>query len=95
MRYLALLPLLISTTTLADSLDAHPTLSTNGSWVPVMLIIVAGMFLAAAVIGPIVRANMPEEIPPSAHSHDEPAHPSNQHDTGGSAHPAPEHDSHH
>lgn len=45
----------------------HPMLSQDGSWAGVMVIIVLGMFLAAMVIGPIVRANMPEEPPPAAH----------------------------
>jgi hypothetical protein len=81
MRYLCFISVFVCSAALAENLDAQPTLSTNGSWVPVMLIIVAGMFLAAAVIGPIVRANMSEETPP-ADSHDS----SHHHDTGGPAH---------
>ena len=59
---------------------AHPTIPpTDTTWPGAMLIIIAGMFLAAAVIGPAVRANMPDEIPPD-HGHDD------HHDTGGHGH---------
>ncbi|MEA2709190.1 MAG: hypothetical protein QOF78_1791 [Phycisphaerales bacterium] len=39
-------------------------------WPAIMMMIVLGMFLAAAAIGWAVRMNMPEEVPQS-HSHDE------------------------
>ena len=96
MRTLALLTLLVATSTFAETPDTHPVLSTNGSWVPIMLIVVGGLFLAAAVIGPIVRANAPEEVPP-AHSHDEPPGTSHHHGASGTVNPAPEDDlpSHH
>src|SRR4051812_6543328 len=71
--------------------DAHPILSENGSWVPIMLIIIGGMFLAATVVGIVVRANMPEEVPP-AHSHDEPPGASHHHGRSGTINPEPEHD---
>jgi hypothetical protein len=49
----------------------HPRLPVdNATWAGVALIVIAGMFLASAAIGPIVRANAPEEVP-DAHSHDE------------------------
>jgi len=73
-----------------EAVPPHPAISQDSSWVPVMLIVIGGMFLAAAVIGPIVRANMPEEIPPPAHSHDEPPGASHHHGPGGTANPAPE-----
>ena len=38
-------------------------------WPAVMMIIVLGMFLAAMVVGPVVRMTLPEE-PPVAHGHD-------------------------
>ena len=38
-------------------------------WPAVMMIIVLGMFLAAIVVGPVVRMTLPEE-PPVAHGHD-------------------------
>jgi hypothetical protein len=45
----------------------HPTISADGSWIGVVWLIIGGLFLAAAVIGPIVRANLPEdEVMPSS-----------------------------
>ena len=38
-------------------------------WPAVMMIIVLGMFLAAIVVGPVVRMTLPEEEP-VAHGHD-------------------------
>jgi hypothetical protein len=52
------------------------------------------MFLSAAVIGPIVRLNMPEELPPPAHSHDEPPGTSHHHGASGTLNPPPEADLH-
>ena len=50
---------------------AHPTISEDGSWAGAMVIVIlVGFFLTAAVIGPIVRANAPEEAP-MAHGHDD------------------------
>ena len=52
----------------------HPALPPHhATWAGVVVIVIAGMFLAAMTIGPIVRANMPEEVP-DAHSHDEHGH---------------------
>jgi hypothetical protein len=48
----------------------HPDVPEPSAWPGVTLLVIAGMFFAAAVIGPIVRANMEEELPPT-HSHDE------------------------
>ena len=95
MRYAVLLSLFIGAQALADSADTHPTLSANGTWVPILLILIGGMFLAAAVIGPIVRANMPEEIPPLVQAHDEPPGSSHHHGASGTINPAPEHEVHH
>jgi len=90
MRYLSILSLIAIGNVFAESPDTHPVLSNNGTWVPIMLFIIGGMFLAAAVIGPIVRANMPEEVPPPAHSHDEPPGTSHHHGASGTVNPAPE-----
>lgn len=50
----------------------HPTLPPpDTNWPGAMIIIIGGMFLAAMVIGPVVRANMPDEVPVHD-SHDEP-----------------------
>jgi hypothetical protein len=59
----------------------HPVVSTHGEWAGVLWLIVGGLFLAATVIGPIVRANMPDEVTP--HSHDEPPGSSHQHGPDG------------
>ena len=94
MRYTALLSLIVPASVLAENAEPHPILSSNGSWVPIMVIVVGMLFLAAAVIGPIVRANAPEEVPP-AHSHDEPPGSSHHHGKSGTVNPAPEDETHH
>jgi hypothetical protein len=95
MKYLmAVASIASATVALAENTESHPILSSNGSWVPVMLIIIGFMFVAAAVIGPIVRANVPEEVPP-AHSHDEPPGTSHHHGKSGTVNPAPEDEVHH
>ena len=57
--------------------DAHAPASNQAvlpppgiRWPAVMLILVGGMFLAAAIVGPVVRLTLPEEVPVS-HAHDE------------------------
>ena len=42
----------------------------DSAWPGAMIIIIVGMFLAALVIGPVVRAQMPE-APPMPHDHDD------------------------
>jgi len=69
---------------------AHPTPPEPGIlWPGSMMVAVVAMFLMAAFIGPVVRAEMPEEVPP-AHSHDEPPGASGHHGPGGTVQPAPE-----
>src|ERR1700744_2829951 len=74
---------------------SHPVLSGDSTWAGIMLILILGaFFLPAAVIGPIVRALTPNEVPPSAH--DEPPGSSHHHGKSGTVdHNAPEHDQHH
>ena len=48
-----------------------------------LMIGIGFMFLSAVVIGPIVRLLTPEELPPPAHSHDEPPGASGHHGPGG------------
>jgi hypothetical protein len=69
----------------------HPTVpSSDAVWPGAVLLVVIGMFLAAAVIGPIVRMEMPEEIP--LQSHDEPPGSSHHHGPSGTVQPGPEHE---
>ena len=58
-------------------------------WPAVAVIVILAMFLAAAVIGPIVRAQAPPEMPPT-HSHDEPPGASHHHGHTGTINPVPE-----
>src|ERR1700744_1466859 len=74
---------------------SHPVLSADSTWAGIMLILILGaFFLPAAVIGPIVRALTPQEVPP-AWSHDEPPGTSHHHGKSGTVdHNAPEQDHH-
>lgn len=66
-----------------------PVISTDAAWVGQVLIIVIGLFVAAAVIGPIYRLSLPEELP--MQSHDEPPGSSGHHGASGTVdHSAPE-----
>lgn len=73
--------------------EPMPVPPVGARWAGVVVIVILALFLAAAVIGPIVRANAPEEIPP-AHSHDEPPGASHHHGKSGTLNPEPEHDHH-
>src|SRR4051812_42604712 len=54
--------------------DARPMLPLDPSaWAGSMLIIILAMFLMAAVVGPIVRSEVPQEAPDS-HSHGDDEH---------------------
>jgi hypothetical protein len=57
---------------------SRPFLSHQPEWVGIMLIIIAGVFLMALAIGLAVRANAPDEVPPT-HAHDEPPGASHHH----------------
>ena len=60
-----------------------PVVSEDGSWAGAMIIIILlGFFVPAAIIGFIVRTEAPEEVPP-AHSHDEPPGASHHHGSSG------------
>ena len=64
----------------AGGTSGRPVLPHDASWAGVMVIVILlGFFLPAAVIGPIARALAPEDEP-ETHSHDE---------HGGSHDPAP------
>lgn len=58
-----------------------PAISADAQWSGSLLIIAGALFLAAAVIGPVYRATLPEEIP-DTHAHDEPPGTSGHHDHG-------------
>jgi hypothetical protein len=74
-----------------DDAAPHPALADGSDrWPGAVVIVILSMFLAAAVVGPIVRANMPEEVPP-AHSHDEPPGASHHHGKSGTLNPEPYH----
>jgi hypothetical protein len=69
----------------------HPHISEDGGWAGALVIaILLGFFLPAAVIGPIVRSDTPEEVPP-AHSHDEPPGASGHHGHSGTHAEDPHH----
>jgi hypothetical protein len=54
--------------------DTHPVISTDATWAGSVVILIGVMFVSAAVIGPIVRAEMVTDVP-VAFSHDEdPSH---------------------
>ena len=76
----------------------HPALPDRSDrWPGTVVIIILSMFLAALLVGPIVRANMPEEVPPT-HTHDEPPGASHHHGKSGTLNPEPGHghaDHHH
>ena len=74
----------------ADDPAPHPRLpDPSERWPGTVVIVILSMFLAAAIVGPIVRANMPEEVPP-AHSHDEPPGTSHHHGKSGTLNPEPD-----
>ena len=75
----------------AEDSFPHPHISEDGGWAGAMVIVILlGFFLPAAVIGPIVRADTPEEVPP-AHSHDEPPSASGHHGHSGTHAEEPHH----
>jgi hypothetical protein len=72
----------------AASPDHRPTLPSESPWPGILIILILGMFLAAAIVGPVVRYHAPEEVP-AASSHDEHgggAHRHDAHDGHGHAH---------
>lgn len=63
------------------AIDPHPVISSDGTWAGTVVIMIVALFVAAAVIGPIVRANLPEDVP--LESHDEPPGSSGHHGASG------------
>jgi hypothetical protein len=54
--------------------DPHPILSTDAQWAGVASIIILGTFLAAGVVGPIVRMEVPQTVPEAFSHHEDPSH---------------------
>ena len=63
-----------STDVTPDVNDTSPVLADHGIWAGAMVIIVLGLFLAAAVIGPVVRADAPNTIAAAFSHHENPSH---------------------
>ncbi|HEY7116106.1 MAG TPA: hypothetical protein VH475_05955 [Tepidisphaeraceae bacterium] len=59
-----------------------PVLSDQTQWVRNLLVSFAGLFVVAALMGPVLRKEHPEDLPPT-HSHDEPPGASHHHGAGG------------
>jgi len=60
-----------SRTTAPD--ETHPIYSSDANWVGAVVATVGGLFLAALVIGPIVRAEAPAAVPPAMSHEEDPA----------------------
>jgi hypothetical protein len=74
---------------------AHPDLpAPDRVWPPVMIAFVAVMFISAMCIGAYMHLEDPSDLPPPAHSHDEPPGSSGHHGPGGTMQPAPENELH-
>lgn len=93
---LAAMPALAATKPNAHSKADHhdaapgPVISTDAQWTGQVVIIVIGLFVAAAVIGPVYRLSLPEELQ-VIQSHDEPPGSSGHHGASGAVdHSAPE-----
>src|ERR1700728_4549851 len=59
--------------TAAQDDDTHPLYSTDTHWAGDIAIAIAGLFVAAAVIGPIVRAEAPQAVPVAVSHEEDPA----------------------
>lgn len=62
--------------------QTQPVLPEHANWAGSMVIMIVGMFVAAAVIGVVVRLNMPEQ-PPEPQPHDDHGHGHDDHGHGG------------
>ena len=59
--------------TVSDA-DPHPIVSADAGWSGVVVIIILGSFLAAGVVGPIVRMEAPDAVPQAFSHHEDPSH---------------------
>ena len=53
-----------------EETEAGPVLPVDPKWSGIVVIVILAMFVLAATIGPIVRSEMPDEVP-VPHGHDE------------------------
>ena len=53
--------------------ETHPLYSTDARWVGSVLVAIGGLFLAARVVGPIVRAEAPDVVPVAMSHEEDPA----------------------
>jgi hypothetical protein len=67
----------------SQSGSAHPTLAARSTWPGVVVIVILGIFAAALLAGPIIRANSPDDV--ASVSHDEPPGASGHHGADGAA----------
>lgn len=70
----------------------HPTVPAHPTWVPPVIELILGMFIAAIPIGMLVRAIMPEEVPVILSHHEPPG--SHAPGPGHGSHSDHDHDSH-
>jgi hypothetical protein len=64
----------------ASDADPHPIVSTDAVWAGSAVMIILGLFLAAAVVGPIVRAEAPDAVPQAFSHKEDPSHHSGNED---------------
>lgn len=69
-----------------EATGPHPT--SPARWQGEMLIAIAGLFAAAALVGPLYRASHPED-PATVHAHDEPPGASEMYGPSGTLEPIP------
>jgi hypothetical protein len=65
--------------------DTHPTISSDATWAGNAVIVIALLFLSAAIVGPVARASMAMDEGPVAHSHDA-SHHAGDHSTDAHGH---------
>jgi hypothetical protein len=64
----------------ASDADPHPIISTDAAWAGTAVIVILGLFLAAVVVGPIVRAEAPDAVPQAFSHKEDPSHHSGNED---------------
>jgi len=54
--------------------DSHPMLPWNTIWAGSAIIAILGLFIAAMVVGPIIRSQFPQEVPDAFSHAEDPSH---------------------